>query len=73
MLLDPPEFDLPALRNARLDHLRRHLERADIELAVLTNPVSIRYATDYRGYAGFQSRIPSQYLLVPVEGPVVLH
>lgn len=44
-----------------------------IDLMVLTNPVSIRYATDYRGYATFQSHIPSQYLLLPAQGPVVLH
>lgn len=49
------------------------METHSIDLAVLTNPVSIRYATDYRGYAAFQSRIPSAYLLVPVEGPVTLH
>ena len=46
---------------------------AGIDLMVLTNPVSIRYATDYNGYATFQSRIPSAYLLLPVSGPVVLH
>jgi len=49
------------------------METNSIDLAVLTNPVSIRYATDYRGYATFQSRIPSAYLLVPVVGPIVLH
>ncbi|MEM7094411.1 MAG: Xaa-Pro peptidase family protein [Actinomycetota bacterium] len=69
----PPDLDLDGLRHRRLGHLRDHLGSAGIELAVLTNPVSIRYATGYRGYATFQSRIPSQYLLVPVEGPVVLH
>lgn len=35
--------------------------------------MNIRYATGYRGYASFQSRIPSQYLLVPTEGPVTLY
>ncbi len=47
--------------------------QAGIGLCVLTNPVSIRYATDYRGYGTFQSRIPSQYLLLGATGPVVLH
>ncbi len=47
--------------------------QAGIGLCVLTNPVSIRYATDYRGYGTFQSRIPSQYLLIAITGPVVLH
>lgn len=49
------------------------MDAASIGLCLITNPVNIRYATGYRGYATFQSRIPSQYLLVPVSGPVVLH
>lgn len=49
------------------------MEAAGTDLLVLTNPVSIRYATDYRGYFSFQSRIPSAYLLLPVDGPVILH
>lgn len=68
-----PEVDLGRLRHTRADQLRDELRASGIDIAVLTNPVSIRYATDYRGYATFQSRIPSQYLLFPVEGPVVLH
>lgn len=66
-------IDEQALAHTRLAHLRQHLATAGIDVAVLTNPVSIRYATGYRGYAAFQSRIPSQYLILPVEGPVILH
>ncbi len=40
---------------------------------MVTNPVNIRYATGYRGYATFQSHIPSQYLLLGPGRPVVLH
>ncbi len=71
--LTPPAIDLRALRQGRAQRLRTALRAAGIDLVVLTNPVSIRYATDYRGYATFQSRIPSQYLLFPAHGPVVLH
>lgn len=71
--LSPPAIDLAALQRERGDRLRAALAASGIELAILTNPVSIRYATGYRGYATFQSRIPSQYLLFPVDGPVVLH
>ncbi|MCP4766629.1 MAG: aminopeptidase P family protein [Gammaproteobacteria bacterium] len=31
------------------------------------------WRVEYRGYALFQSHIPSTYLFVPVDGPVVLH
>ena len=44
-----------------------------IDACVLTNPVSIRYATGYRDYTSFQSRFPTAYLIVPADGPVVLH
>jgi Xaa-Pro aminopeptidase len=66
-------IDEEALATRRLAHLRTHMIDAGLDLCVLTNPVSIRYATGYRGYAAFQAHIPSQYLLVPAEGPVVLH
>lgn len=72
-MLSPPDLDESALCHLRLAHLRAHMEADGIDLCVITNPVNIRYATGYRGYATFQSRIPSQYLLVPVAGPVVLH
>lgn len=66
----PELVNLPA---QRLSHLREHLAAAEVQLAVLTNPVSIRYATGYSGYAMFQSHIPSAYLLLPNKGPVILH
>lgn len=71
--LSPPSFDPGNLRRGRAEQLRTALRSFGVDIAVLTNPVSIRYATDYRGYATFQSRIPSQYLLFPADGPVVLH
>ena len=42
-------------------------------MLVLTNPVSIRYATGYRAYSAFQSRIPSAYAIVPIVGPIIMH
>ena len=68
-----PSVDIGSLRHERARKLRTELATSGIDVAVLTNPVSIRYATDYRGYTSFQSRIPSQYLIFPVSGPVVLH
>ena len=35
--------------------------------------MSIRYATGYRGYASYQSRIPAAYAFVPAAGPIVVH
>ena len=44
-----------------------------LDLCVLTNPVNLRYAANYRSFPLFQSHIPSTYLMVPVEGPLVLY
>ena len=44
-----------------------------IDLLVLHNPVNLRYAVEYRSYNTFQAHIPTSYLLVPAEGPVVMH
>ncbi|NNE96711.1 MAG: aminopeptidase P family protein [Acidimicrobiales bacterium] len=65
-------IDEESLAHNRLAHLRDHMVSAGLDLCVLTSPISIRYATGYRGYAAFQAHIPTQYLTVPVEGPVVL-
>ena len=70
----PPVADgTPSVPMRRRDHLRAHLRSAGVDLAVVTSPVNIRYATDYRGYATFQAHIPSQYLLLGPDLPTVLH
>lgn len=69
----PPEFDLNAMRRGRLARLRATMVADGLDLVVLSNPLSIRYATDYRGYAAFQAHIPTTYALIGVDGPVVVH
>lgn len=70
--LPPPDLNLDAMRRYRLDRLRAQMRAADIPLCILTNPASMRYATDFRNYPLFQSRVPIAYLYVPLEGPVVI-
>ncbi len=45
----------------------------DVSLAVLTNPVSLRYVADWREYAAFQSHLQTYTLFVPADGPLILH
>jgi len=71
--LPPPPLDLDALRAGRLVQLRKTMVDHRLDVCVLTNPVSLRYAVDYRGFPLYQSHIPSTYLMVPVEGPLVLY
>jgi len=68
-----PDVDMQGLVSYRLARIHEELLAADCVMAVLTNPVSLRYAVDWREYALFQSRLPCYYLYVPVEGPVVMH
>ncbi|MGI9483747.1 MAG: hypothetical protein ACR2OR_15465 [Hyphomicrobiales bacterium] len=68
-----PDVDFAKLRDYRLARIRRELKKNDCAMCVLVNPISLRYAVDFRTYALFQSHIPTTYLFVPVEGPVVIH
>ncbi len=68
-----PEIDFDKLHRYRLQRLRNELRKADAACCVLVNPVSLRYAVDYRTYGLFQSHIPTTYLFVPQQGPVVLY
>ena len=68
-----PDVDLDQVAAWRLGRLRDQLQRADAALAVLTSPVSLRYATDFRDYALFQSHIPIFYAFVAAAGQVLMH
>ncbi len=67
-----PGLDLPGLRRDRLHRLRGVLADAGVDAALLFDPIQMRYATGFRAYAIFQMHIPSNYLLVTVDGPVVM-
>jgi Xaa-Pro aminopeptidase len=71
--LKKPEVDLARLRRYRLGRVREVMAEADVALCILVNPISLRYAADFREYATFQAHIPTYYLFVPVAGPLVLH
>ena len=72
-LLPSPEIDETLLASERLANLRGTMLVDGLELLVLTNPVSLRYATGYRAASSFQSRIPSTYAIVPLVGPIIMH
>ena len=57
----------------RLDRIRAQLRTAGAAMGIFVSPVSLRYAVGYRGYALFQSHIPSSYLFVASDGPVIMH
>jgi len=68
-----PDLDVRVMAAGRLVRLRSTMVADGIDLLVLHNPVSLRHAVEYRSYNTFQAHIPTSYLLVPAEGPVVMH
>lgn len=70
---DMPEIDFDRLYAYRVERLRAQMRQRGIGLTMLVNPVSMRYAAEYRTYALFQSHIPTTYVFVPAEGPLVIN
>ena len=68
-----PEINFETLYAYRLAQVRSQIRKSGAAMCVLVNPISLRYAVDYRTYGLFQSHIPTTYLFVPVEGPVIIH
>jgi len=64
-------LDMPRLRRYRLERLREQIIAHELAGVLLTDPLSIRYATGVRNCALFQTHIHAGYLFVPAQGPVV--
>ena len=70
---DMPEIDYERMSHYRIARIREQLKRHDAALCILINPISLRYAVDYRSYMLFQSHIPMVYLAIPQDGPIVMY
>ncbi len=68
-----PNINVERLGAYRLARLREQLQLSGAAMCVLVNPVSLRYAVDYRTYGLFQSHIPTTYLFVPLDGPIIIY
>lgn len=71
-LVEVPDIDFDAIRAHRLSRFTEQLEDHDVALAVIVNPVSLRYVVDWRHFPLFQARTPSYILLVEPDGRMVL-
>lgn len=61
------------MRAYRTARLRAELARLDADMVLIHNPVSLRYAIDFRGYQLFQSRTPQVYVFLAQDGPTIGH
>ena len=69
--LTPPEIDWTKLNDYRLGRIRQAMAERDVALAIVTNPLTMRYAVNYHEYMQFQARIPLMMLMIFADGPVV--
>ncbi len=72
-IIPRPDVDLDSLRSYRVGRLVDQMAGAGVDAMVLTNPVSLRYASDWREYALFQAHIPTYYLVVHADGRLVMY
>ena len=63
-------IDVPRMRAWRQGRLREQIVAHGLDGLVLTEPLSIRYATGVRNCALFQMHIQAGYLFMPGDGPV---
>ena len=68
-----PDIDFERHYAYRIQRIKSALRENDAAMCVLVNPISLRYAVDYRAYALFQAHIPTTYLFIPQDGPVIIH
>ncbi|MCG8692426.1 MAG: Xaa-Pro peptidase family protein [Minwuiales bacterium] len=67
------DVDAVAVRGYRLRRLRDEMRRRGIAACLLFDPVNIRYACGARNMQVFHARNPARYLLVTLDGPVILY
>jgi len=72
-VLAKPGIDIDAVRAYRRGRVVEQMDVADVELLVLFNPVSLRYAADWREYPLYQSRIQVFDLFVERDGTMTMH
>lgn len=68
-----PSVDQARLYAYRTERMRASLRHHGAAMAMLVNPISLRYALDYRTYPLWQSHAHTTYAFVPVDGPTVAY
>jgi len=65
-------IDMGAVRTFRQNRVRAQMAHYGIDCCLLFDPVNIRYATDSRNMQVFTARNPARYVMLPLDGPVIL-
>ena len=72
MILDQ-NIDFSKLRTYRLDRVKMDLEKQNIGLCILFDPVNVRYALDTTNMSVYNLHNLTRYCFVPVNGPTILY
>lgn len=68
-----PEIDIDAMHQYRMARLKAQIKEHDVALLILVNPISLRYAINFRSYGIFNTHIPCAYLFLSAEAPFLIH
>lgn len=68
-----PDIDKAGLYAYRTGRMRASLRHHGAAMVMLVNPISLRYALDYRTYPIWQSHAHTTYAFFPAEGPIVAY
>ncbi|WP_339231038.1 Xaa-Pro peptidase family protein [Oceanobacillus sp. FSL K6-2867] len=66
------QIDAVRMREYRLNRVRQQLTQLGYGGLLTADPINILYTTGFRNMALYMMRNPSQYVYIPVDGPIVL-
>lgn len=68
----PPDIDMQRMHDYRMGRIEQQMIEHDVGMLVMVNPVSMRYAVNYRSYGIFSMHIPSVYMLMSPGAPFII-
>ena len=68
-----PDIDHARLHEYRMGRIKQQMELYEVDVFIMVNPLSLRYAINYRSYAIFSMHVPCTYLFVSLSADYLLH
>lgn len=70
---DMPAIDTQRMHDYRMGRLKAQIKEHDVAMLVMVNPISMRYAINFRSYGIFNTHIPCAYLFLSADAPFLIH
>ncbi len=68
-----PDIDQVRLHEYRMGRIKEQMELYEVDVFIMVNPLSMRYAINYRSYPIFSMHVPCTYLFVSLNSDYLLH